>query len=154
MYKFCLNFVLFIFILGMLICPAWADISKEEATDLVVNRLLSNEIDRINVHVTKNSLFAGDELLLINEETITSPYQQSWVYFVDDMPFAFWSHPCRYIFVDTATGAFQTMNHEYCPETLSHKFTLISCIPTPEPIVRCNFIVRASLKITMSEYRL
>ena len=39
-------------------------------------------------------------------ETYVSPFADGWFYFVDDQPYANWSHPCRYVFVSGDMSAY------------------------------------------------
>ena len=43
------------------------------------------------------------------------PYPQTWVFFIDDVPLAFWAHPCRYVFVDAYEGQIFVKNDNWPP---------------------------------------
>jgi len=126
------------FILMAIIClnafPLLAQITSQEATDIVLNQVLSAELDQIDVFMLDEVKSGQFTIFLENNETVELPYSSNWVYFVDDRPFANWAHPCRYIFVDEATGAYQIVNEDFFPVDWKTAYTTVSEMPRPTPI--------------------
>ncbi|MCK9401003.1 MAG: T9SS type A sorting domain-containing protein [Bacteroidales bacterium] len=73
-------------------------------------------------------------ILLENGESVNMPYSSNWVYFVDDRPFANWAHPCRYIFVNESTGAYQIVNKDFFPVDWKKAYTAISEMTRSTPV--------------------
>lgn len=111
-----------------------AEITRSDAEDLVLNQILADEIGSIDVYVSNEVINSPDVLQLWNDESISCPYTSNWVFFVDDMVFANWYHPCRYIFVNTDTGEYQIVDQNIYPENYENDFELIAEMPRPEPI--------------------
>ena len=42
--------------------------------------------------------------------------EPSWFCWIDDDPFAFFAHPCRYVFITTSTGQMTIEHEEWWPE--------------------------------------
>ncbi len=103
--------LLFVLINSLLV----AQFSRQQATDLVLNDIIAG--DTINVEVF--SLFdhqsVQDSIVLYNGEKIACPYSENWVFFINDHPAANWYHTCRYLFVDTVTGANSTITKRIYP---------------------------------------
>ena len=123
-----------VIVLFVLSVSIYADITKEDAEDLVLNQILTDEIGNIDVYLSNDVINSPDVLQLWNDEFISCPYNSNWVFFVDDMVYANWYHPCRYIFVNTETGEYQIVNQSIYPENYENDFELIAEIPRPEPI--------------------
>ncbi|MEZ5197821.1 MAG: right-handed parallel beta-helix repeat-containing protein [Bacteroidales bacterium] len=111
----------------------FAQFTRQQAIDLILNDVLSDELDNIDVYASFNS-FSGDAALIDNDNA-TNPYAESWVFYVNDSPFASWYHPCRYIFVNTSNGNYSTVDKEIYPQYLSTDFEEISSANRPDPIV-------------------
>jgi len=61
----------------------------------------NNLIDTLkdNVKVSKQIILPKTSLKFM-EETLMSPEWNSWFFLVDMYPFADWTHPCKYVFVN------------------------------------------------------
>ena len=84
-------------------------ISKDEAIDLVKQKVLSKDTSDINVFISNTIIEENDTIqrYLSGNSIIKS---SCWFFFVDDNPMENWSHPCRYIYV--------TMNGEFSIEQM------------------------------------
>ncbi len=71
---------------------------------------------------------------MYNDESqmLVPTYDNNWVFFINDIPSAMWHHPCRYVFVDIATGAYQVIDKNIYPKNIEDDFELISYAPRPE----------------------
>lgn len=71
-------------------------------------------------------LYANDSILSNNikvetlVDEILSPDYPCWVYFVDEQPFANWSHKCRYLFVNKGTGDILTKKESFPPRDIAN----------------------------------
>ena len=107
-----------------------AQFSREDAIHLILNQILLRDIGNINVYASYDPKSGDDVVKLLYFDPIPCPYSSNWVFFVDDLPFAYWDHPCRYIFVDASNGQYSiiTDRHIY-PQGLSTEYESVSTIP-------------------------
>lgn len=98
-----------------------ADLTKNEATHLVLSHL-SIDSTSCEMYVFDEIKKAGSTIKLLTSQ-LTIPSYDSWVYFVDDKPFANWGHSCRYVFVNTKTGQLEVQSKNMPP--LSENLTPI-----------------------------
>jgi len=121
-----------------IIGTANADITKEEAKNFVLNQVLEDEIGKVDVFVSNNVITSG-ELQLFNK-TLSCPYVSSWVFFVDDLIYAIWEHPCRYIFVNAVDFEYEVIDETIPPKYLDNDFELISYVerPTTDNVLATN----------------
>lgn len=90
-----------------------ADFTKNEATHLVLSHL-SIDSTSCEMYVFDEIKKAGSTIKLLTSQ-LTTPSYDSWVYFVDDKPFANWGHSCRYVFVNTKTGQLEVQSKNMPP---------------------------------------
>ncbi len=105
----------FIFTISLLFF-AWvcnAQITKSAADALVLNML--NNDTTIVVYSMSESISRNVSIYTADGVELTNPYDNSYVYFIDDMPSANWAHPCRYCFVNITNGAYTLVNQSFCP---------------------------------------
>lgn len=91
-----------IYITGLLLLIAFqinAQISREEAYELIKTKLTEVSIDDVDIFASKQMLPAKTKINA-NSKTIVSPNVASWFFFVDENPLQNWGHSCQYIFVD------------------------------------------------------
>ena len=98
-----------------LICTfAYADtihkISQEQAWEIVKQDVLDNKCENINVYVSTYVISPNTQIKTLGRDE-NSPNIDSWLFFIDDIPYGNWSHPCRYIYVDSENGKVITHNH-------------------------------------------
>jgi parallel beta-helix repeat protein len=118
--KFVISFVLLYVVIVV------AGITNADAKDIVLNNILGDEIERVNVFESDQILTSQNSVTLWNGETISSQYENSWFYFVDDRPIAKWHHPCRLIFINEANGEYEIINKTIFPMDYEKEMVLIS----------------------------
>ena len=67
-------------------------------------------------------------------DSISSPYDSYWLYFIDDMPEYGWGHDCRYVFVNSGNGAVSVTNSHIPPLHFKLYLDVVSepvSFPTP-----------------------
>lgn len=57
-------------------------------------------LDEVDIWASKEKIKANTAVPSWGELVVSSPSQESWFFFVDEVPNANWSHPCQYLFVD------------------------------------------------------
>jgi hypothetical protein len=113
---------------------AHAQFSRELAVDLVLNDILVNELGHTDVYASNSSLNLPSSLLLSDQTQLSLPFPENWVFFVDDLPFANWHHPCRYIFVNGVTGEYSLVSSSIFPQEMEDDYELINEVFRPDPI--------------------
>jgi len=146
-----------IIVLAILIFAETANaITKKDAKNLVLNRIIAEDVGKVDVYLWKNMVSSTNSVRLMNK-TLSCPYASNWVFFVDDMPAANWCHPCRYVFVDTTTGNYNIITERihpqgFDPEKYDHFLELVSGIPRPQqkslPKIKNNNSVAKSTTAT------
>ena len=102
---------------------AFAQFTRQQAIDKVLNEIVVADTGNINVYSAYILKNYQDSINLNYDTTLLCPYNHTWVFFVDDNPLTDWEHPCRYIFMDSLTGAYQVVNENQYPEC----FRYIEC---------------------------
>ena len=108
---------LILLVIGLLI-PLHASVSYEDAKIIVLSQILCNEIGKADVYLTAQTLNQNIDITFGPTE-IKTLYVSNWVAFIDDNPTFGWSHPCRYVVIDSLSGAYQVIPSEIYPEDLS-----------------------------------
>ena len=124
-------------ILGFLVtiivtASSYGQFTRQQAIDLVLNNILSDDIESIDIYCEYNSNTKDVEM--IDNIVITNAYSESWVFFVNDNPFASWYHQSRYIFVNTVDGAYTIANGEIYPKSWKTDYEEISSADRPDPV--------------------
>jgi hypothetical protein len=82
-------------ILSLLCTFAYADtvckISQEKAWEIVKQDVLGNKYENINVYVSTSVIFAKTQIKTLGKDEV-SPDTNSWLFFIDDIPYGNWSH--------------------------------------------------------------
>ncbi len=130
-----LRYFITIIMMSWCIIPVWAQFTQQQARDLVLNQILPNELDKVDVYMANTATSGAITMAGGNHGSINMPYTANWVFFVDDLPLANWSHACRYIFVNQTNGSYLTIPNAYPPNDWLSGYTIISEIEKPETIV-------------------
>lgn len=109
-----------------------AQFSKQQADNLVLNHILNDSLSYKDVYKLPEFKNSGSTILLYDYATVNLPYASNYIYFVDDLPFAGWSHPCRYIIVNTVNGDYTIVHHKKHPINLNTDYLTISQMPRPQ----------------------
>ncbi len=122
---------LLVVIMLVILTSLFADYTRNEARNLVLGQILSEDIGKVDIYEFKSNLTKQKGLDLWDKH-INCPYENNWIYFIDDLVFANWEHPCRYIFVDVETGNYQIINEKIHPENFNETtLELISHVERP-----------------------
>ncbi len=77
-----------------------AQFTRQQAIDLVLTEVVDDDITEANVFAEYVVRSDNNPINLHYSGQVSCPYNQNWVFFVDDLPLANWNHDCRYIFVN------------------------------------------------------
>lgn len=88
-----------------------AEITQEQALLIIYANIDTTNVD---IYISKNRLDARQSLQTV-VDTLVSPSYQSWLIFIDEHPFANWSHACKYIFVNVDNGTYDVFNRNVPP---------------------------------------
>jgi hypothetical protein len=111
----------------------FAQISKEEAIDIVDTKIVGNNASLYNVYMNKELSFSID-VNVSPFDQIINPYDTSWLFFIDLMPEYGWSHPCQYVFVHKMTGDYSIIDYNMPPPYFWLTWEKVS-VPFPHQIV-------------------
>lgn len=104
---------LFVLAIMLISVTIEAQITKTAANELIMNAL--NNDTTILVYSLNENVGRGESIFTADGEEIRNPYDNAYVYFIDDIPSANWAHSCRYCFVNTANGTYSMENHSFYP---------------------------------------
>lgn len=99
-------------------------VSQNKAWEIVKMSVLNNQLDNINVYVSKNTIQPNTIVETYGEED-KSPNNESWLFFIDDIPYGNWAHPCRYVYVNTVGGNYEVHDNSWPPKSLGNFITLV-----------------------------
>ena len=116
----------------LLTVSVFAQFSRNDAINLVLNTILADDIGDIDVYASNSSFTTNVEL--IDNNSSANPYSDAWVFFSDDNPFASWYHSSRVIYVSAIDGVYTIYNVEIYPKGLSSDYEEISYANRPDPI--------------------
>jgi hypothetical protein len=122
---------LLLFVLLLFLSNLFGAYSKSQATSLVLNTLLVNDIDSVQVFLKDASMSKPDTLFINHGGLLQLPFDDNWVFFVDDLPMAMWCHDCRYIFVSAENGDYEIHKSNSYPSPIYQDFNCISAPDVP-----------------------
>jgi len=103
--------VLLITLMVMICVSLFADVGKEEAENIVFN-IVGDNIENVEIYMEENII--SDSIFEIdNLRSLTSPYSNYWLFFIDDIPLAMWYHDCRYIMVNVLDGTYMIFDEKF-----------------------------------------
>ncbi len=110
------------------------EISRDLAWEIVKRKVLNNQLEKIDVFVYKNPIQANT--IIHTESSSSDNYDQSpdytsWFFFIDDIPFGNWSHPCRYIYVNVVGGKYEIHQNSMPPKALYNESVFTPLVKTP-----------------------
>lgn len=92
----------------------FAQITKEQAADLVLNTIVGNKMDSVNVFVEPH-IQSSDYYVISSIDSIDIPYDNYWFFFIDGDPEYYWGHDCIYVFVNTENGMYSLYEKQMPP---------------------------------------
>ena len=105
--------ILFLFLFSVLEQDTIAQVSRDSAFALLKrNVMLDKWIDK-EIYSAKK-IITPLTYVQANHATL-SPNYKSWFFFIDEMPYANWAHPCKYVFIDTFKVTITTMERKMPP---------------------------------------
>ena len=99
---------------GKIYAQSQQNVTQKSAWDIVRSEILKNNSENVNVFVSKSIVFSGSPIKTIYRDE-KSPQFDSWFFFIDDRPFASWTHPCRYVFVNIKDGSYTVFDKQSPP---------------------------------------
>lgn len=95
-------------------------IDKEQAWTIVKDKILEGNLENKIVYRHEDLFKTGQELKSWgNVYVVPADFEQAWLFFVDDQPDANWQHACRYIWVDTKNGKYETIKSSTPPDSMT-----------------------------------
>lgn len=94
-------------------------VTQDAAWDKVKEKIVK-DLNGVNVYASSSVLAPNKAIATWNGEE-KAPSYESWFFFIDDMPFCNWTHPCRYVYVDTREGKVTIMSKRHPPLNIEMK---------------------------------
>lgn len=110
----------------------YSQFTRQQATDLVMNDIVNDDSEIVDVFSKINSETAS--VFLIDNEELTNTYSESWVFFIDESPFASWYHDSRFVFVSADDGDYSIETVSIYPKNLNTDYELTSSADRPDTI--------------------
>ncbi|MCD4847824.1 MAG: T9SS type A sorting domain-containing protein [Candidatus Aegiribacteria sp.] len=102
--------------------------TPHQAASMVFNDILDGEVDGKSILSLERMLTAGETLGTWHED-ITVPVN-GYLVLIDDMAYANWEHPCRWVFV-SAEGEMEIIRLMTPPDALPEMAMEYTCLPPP-----------------------
>ncbi len=109
--------ILMMSLLSAVVSLSEAQVTRVEA-DSIIQRYIQNENIEGHWLYFKTTPVPGRSEVAIWTGKLVSPDFDSWVYFIDENPYANWSHKCRYVFISTGNGKVIERSAIYPPANL------------------------------------
>ncbi len=123
--------VLVITLMVMVCVHLFSDVSKEEAKNIIFN-IVGDNIENVEIYMEENII--SDSIFEIdNLRSLTSPYSNYWLFFIDDIPLAMWYHDCRYIMVNVLDGTYTIFDEKFPMWKYKTNLEEVSIPEIPEP---------------------
>jgi len=94
-------------------------ITKQQANQIVLG-IYSGQLDSVNIYAAKQTISRSQSIQVMRDfETPVVAAAISYFYYVDVTPEAFYGQNNKYILVNQSTGAYTTVNRNWCPANMS-----------------------------------
>ena len=120
------------FLMITMVTSIFGQFSRQQAIDLVISEIVNDVSNKVDVFSKIESETAS--VFLIDNEEKTNVYNESWVFFIDDNPFASWYHSSRIVFISTSNGDYLIENVSIYPKNLYTDFEEILSVNRPDPV--------------------
>ena len=109
------------------------EISRDLAWEIVKEKVLNNKLEKIDVYVYNNPIKANTIIhTVLSDYYDQSPDYTSWFFFIDDIPYGNWSHPCRYVYVNVVGGKYVIRQKDSMPpKALFNESVFIPLVKMP-----------------------
>jgi len=87
----------------------------DTATKKVVASIMFDSLEYKDLYYSTNLIAAGQAITNPTGGNYTAP-ANSWFFFIDDLPQAFYAHDCRYVFIEVWGGADSVINEQWPPD--------------------------------------
>jgi hypothetical protein len=108
---------------------AFSQFTRQQATGLVMDNILGPDTSLVWVYAAFSSHSQHQPVVLFDDRTVSCPYSDNWVFFLDDDNAALWHHPCRFVFVNGQNGDYTIINESMYPVDMETAYELISFVP-------------------------
>ncbi|MEZ5195315.1 MAG: hypothetical protein R2764_02605 [Bacteroidales bacterium] len=94
-----------------------AQITRDEAVDIVISEIIApDSVWYHHLYSRYEKMYFNDTLWLDGLwDYHLCPFEESWVFFIDDEPIVFWAHPCRIVFMNVSNSEYEIIEEEWPP---------------------------------------
>lgn len=91
---------------------SFGQINKKQSDDIILEYIENNLLSDCQLHYYSDTISNEVRVVTCRDTLIR---QNSYAYFIDEMPMANWYHPCRYVFVNKDSGVIEVFFSEIPP---------------------------------------
>ena len=144
---------LFLCAILMIYQLSFAQVSRDSAFTILKTDILNNSWETKEIFASKTILQGKDTIHIGNSFTVIPDFD-CWFFFVDEKPFANWSHDCKYIFINKENGSFVIKNGNLPPNMITELDLFNSVLPrkATDPKSLFNFPSSKSVSSSNNEY--
>jgi len=109
----------FTFLLIAISIQLQAQLSREQAINIVIAEIIyPDSLQFTRLYSKYEMMFEGDTLWQEGQFGYhLVPYDECWIFFIDDAPVVNWAHPCRYVFLRAENGETEVVEDNWPPES-------------------------------------
>jgi len=109
---------------------AFSQFTRQQAINLVMNSIVGADSTNVLVYAAYDSQTQQEAVILFDYTSVSCPFYNNWVFFINDDPAALWYHPCRFVFVSCQNGVSSIVNEDLYPINEESDYELISFVPS------------------------
>lgn len=113
-------------------------VSHQQAETLILQMYSDTIYDTYQIY-SCNNLINEDEYILSTFDTITMAESDSYLFFVDEVPYGNWAHSCKYILVNSSNGSITNISADMHPNLEDYTIIKETSIDYNSVIMSPNF---------------
>lgn len=113
-------------------------VSHQQAENIILQMYSDTIYDTYQIY-SCNNLISEDEYILSAFDTITMAESDSYLFFVDEVPYGNWAHSCKYILVNSSNGSITNISADMHPNLEDYTIIKETSIDYNSVIMSPNF---------------
>ncbi|MEE0889574.1 MAG: hypothetical protein U0L57_05120 [Bacteroidales bacterium] len=113
-------------------------VSHQQAENIILQMYSDTIYDTYQIY-SCNNLISEDEYILSIFDTITMAESDSYLFFVDEVPYGNWAHSCKYILVNSSNGSITNISADMHPNLEDYTIIKETSIDYNSVIMSPNF---------------
>lgn len=113
-------------------------LSQQEAKNIVLQLYSDTIYDNYQIY-QRNNIMYEDEVLMTLFDTVVNIEDDSYVFFVDEVPYNSWGHSCKYVLINTSDTSITTYSNTMPPDLGIYEIIKETSIEIPTGLIIPNF---------------